>query len=500
MKSKVSLLVVVVPVLSLLYMSCGDVEPIGPGTGPGAPITTATLNGEVSDSRTGQPVNSASVLLTTATFSDSKVTGTDGKFSFTVDLRDTIPVQGTLTVTKSGYKDKTTPVLLEPGKSKTADIIFVRDTVTGVGPGGGTGFANSIAFIGQSTNQLSVAGVGLVETAIITYEARDSLGFPIDIDHRDTISFSINPPDMGGAYVSPVSAVTNAAGRVATTINSGTVAGTIQIVARLRRDSDGAIIQSEPVRIVVHGGLPHQAHFGIGLGKLNFPGYNVIGATNSVAVVAGDRYSNPVAPGTAIYFSTTAGVITAASFTDAGGRATATLTSLGASQQPNHPTYGRGYAFVRAQTLGEAGAAVMDSALTLFSGIARILYWIGDTLNPRSEICFQPRSGQNVYLQISDQNGNPLASGTTLTASVLQVASDSAVVVEARGLPSDPIGDFLFPSPAFGIGPTKFILSVYDATTGGAISTASYTVRIRVSGPNGTVSVDLPGRIGTFCP
>src|SRR5262249_44147045 len=164
-------------------------------------------------------------------------------------------------------------------------------------------------------NEISVFGVGGVESSILTWEVRDSLGFPIDIDHRDTVTFAIvGVPVMGGAYVSPSSAITNVSGRVATTINSGTVSGVLQFVATLRRDNDGTIVQSTPVLITVNAGLPAQPFFTLGPAFYNFPGYDWIGRNDPITVLVGDKYSNPVKKFTAVYFNTTGGVIDASGF------------------------------------------------------------------------------------------------------------------------------------------------------------------------------------------
>lgn len=490
--------------LALLYASCGEQEEgiTGPG---GQQLQGSRVSGIVTERKTTGivSVRGANVNLRNAAADRSTTTDSIGQFFFQLSS-DSVARQTTITVTKQGYRTKTTSFTLQPESFAEVQIEIQVDTTTIVGPpSGGSGYANTIALLSVSQKDISVSGVGGTETSLLIVEVRDSLGNPVDLDHGVAVRFTIVSGPGGGEYVSPESSRTNVSGRAATTVNSGIRSGPVQVSASAQVVVGGSVvrtIQSTPVRINIHGGLPDQQHFGIGMLKVNFPGYDILGATNTVSVVVGDRYSNPVAPNTAVYFSTTGGVVTASGYTDPSGRASATLISLGASQRPNHAVYGPGYAFVSARTIGVGGVTVSDSALTLFSGTPRIVYCIGDTLNCRDEICFSARYQQNVYLQVSDQNGNPLSSGTTITAQVLQVASDSSVVVDTRGLPSDPIGDYLFGNTSWGVGrgPTRFILTVYDATTGGARSDAIFTVRIRASGPNGIVSADLPGRILRF--
>lgn len=503
MKQKFIGVIPLVVLLGMLYNSCKDTEPTGPGGG-GTASTTATLIGTVKDSRTSTPVNGAIVNLTQTNknINENDTTGIDGSFSFIVNLGDTVTLAGTLTVTKSGYKQKVAQVSLQPGKPATIpDVAIDRDTTTGVGGGGGTTYANTIALIGTSETKLAVYGVGGTETAIITYEARDSLGFPIDIIHSDTVRFTLNPTGFGGAYISPTRAVTNAAGRVAVTLNSGTVSGTVQVVAEMNRRG-GGIIQSQPVRIVINAGLPDQAHFSVAPQLLNFAAYDWLGRTNTITAQIGDKYSNPVQPGTSIYFSTTGGIIQAAGFTSPNGQASVTLYS--GNPRPRDPTLtpsslygdGTGYAWVRGSTIGQGGQIVSDSVLTLFSGRAQVNYSVlGPDIN---RICFLPAGEQSVYVKISDENGNPLTAGTSVSTSIDLVA-DSAAVVKTSGLPTAPFDDIIVRGP----GRTDFYMRVYDASAGGAArSSAFFTIHLTVAaGLNGSASVDIPGRISTTtCP
>ena len=179
---------------------------------------------------------------------------------------------------------------------------------------------------------------------------------------------------FGGAYVSPSSAITNVAGRVATTINSGTVSGVLQFIATLRRESDGAVISSTPAVITVNAGLPDQAHYTIGPRQFNFAAYNWLGRTNDLTVQVGDKYSNPVKTGTAVYFNTTGGVIASSGFTDPTSHATVVLYSGNPLPRdamltpPSSYGDGTGYGWVRAHSLGENSVDVIDSVLILFSG------------------------------------------------------------------------------------------------------------------------------------
>jgi len=430
--------IVLLAVFAVLYQSCK--EPTGPAGGDGdggggTPATTATVTGTVKDSRSPfPPVSGATVVLSIPAKNISRSAQTDiaGSYSIAINLGDTLPnQQGRITVTKTGYFQEETQVILQPGATtQVPDIVINRDTTTVI-VGGGS--ANSIAFVGSNLSQLSVRGVGGSETAYITYEARDSLGFPITIANQDTITFSVTP--LGGAYVTPVNVLTSGSGLASTTVNSGTISGTLQIVARLRRESDGLIIQSEPVRIIVHGGLPDQNHFSISTSKQNLPGLAFLGRAATITVLAGDRYSNPVAPNTAVYFSTTIGVITTnQGFTNQNGFATGTLLT-------GNPTGVNGFGYVKATTLGEGGVVVTDSVRMLFSGSPRITY------GGPSTFTIGPGGCGSFTFTVADVNGNPITGGSTVSLQVqtaTQYTVDEPIIMPDAQDPGPGITTFTF--------------------------------------------------------
>ena len=330
--------------------------------------------GRVLDASSSQPVINATLLLTSALVTDSVLSASDGSYLFSIDLKGLSSLPAGLKVTKNGYLTQTFNVSFIAGSPTYQNITLVRDTTTGVVRDSGTGDAHSIALVNVSNNQVAVYGVGGIESSIITWEVRDSLGFPIDIDHQDSVFFKlVGTPVSGGAYVSPSAALTNASGRVATIINSGTVSGALQIFAWLYRKSDHALVQSTPVLLTVNAGLPDQAHFSVAPNIHNFPAYDYLDKVDAVTVQVGDKYSNPVKTNTAVYFNTTGGVIEASGFTDPTSHATVNLYSgnplpfdAATGLLFNSPN-GNGWAKIVAATLGENGIAVTETTIVLFT-------------------------------------------------------------------------------------------------------------------------------------
>ncbi|MDI6766498.1 MAG: carboxypeptidase regulatory-like domain-containing protein [Bacteroidota bacterium] len=462
--------------------------------------TTGQVVGRVFDAQSRLPLNNAMVYIVSNLLIDSMQTSPSGEYSFSIDLQGLPSLPGLLKVSKSGYKPQFQNFTVEAGKSTSIDFQLVRDTTTGIRPDT-LGHAHSIAFVSLSAREISVYGVGGTESSIIIWEVRDSLGFPITIDNKDTVEFELfgTPADsIGGyqpAYVTPMKVITNVSGRVATTVNSGTRAGVLQLIAKLHRESDGRWVYSTPVLITVNAGLPDQEHFTIGVTQRNFAGYDWLGRTNGVTVQVGDKYSNPVKLNTAVYFNTTGGIITASGFTSPTGHASVThysgnplpiLPELAA--WPSLYGDGTGYARVRAYTLGENYTHVTDSIMVLLSGQSEIHIDTTTTF-------FKVDSGTciTVPVRICDRFGNPLAPTTRMSLEVqFSPPEGTNWSVLASGLPDDPLGDYLTRGP----GRTNFTLLICDGTPGGTPSAMPFIIKIRVSGPNDNVFTVINGVVG----
>lgn len=453
--------------------------------------TVGTVLGRILDGTTRLPLVNANVTLTSSLVTDSVFTSGDGAYSFSINLQGLTDLSGQLKVTKSGYRTRTTAFAVSAGSSAYYDILLDRDTTTGVNRDSGTGDAHSISLISVSSKEIAVYGVGGLEAATIIWEVRDSLGFPIDIDHRDTVTFELlGVPVLGGAYASPSAAITNVSGRVAATINSGTVAGALQFVAKLHRESDGLWVESRPVVITVNAGLPDQTHFSVGAAQYNFAGYDWINRTNTVLVQVGDKYSNPVKTGTAVYFATTGGVIQASGFTDASSHATVTLFS--GNPQPSDLLLGPGFAHIAASTLGENGVTISDEIVVLFSATAQI-----SNVNPVTFAVPANGSSGPINYRVSDRFGNPLAPGTRIRVTLQYTPPpNSQLNFTVTGDVDITMGD----TQAQGPGTTQFTFQVVDQT-GATHGQVPVTAVIHTEGPNGTpANFNVVGTIGSIEP
>jgi hypothetical protein len=468
---------ILVPVLALALSACEDSnqDTVAPGE------NEAVVNGTILDGTTNpaSPISGASVS------GGGKSAQTDESGVFSLRLTTDASMTVSLFVTKTGYRDTTVMVDIEPQETSSPTILLSPKSVVS----GGSKVPKSIAFLGASPARISVYGVGGTETTYLGWEVRDSVGRALDAENAVDITFRLVNGPGGGEYVSPTTRRTDPNGQTYVSLGSGTRSGIVQVVAEVLYGSN--LIQSSPVRIVIDGGFPVQERFTIAAPYYNFAAMNWVNRTLPVTVLVGDVYSNPVAENTAVYFRSGAGVVQPRVYTSPNGQGTVDLISgnprpfgFFAAQSP----LDTGYHYVVARTIGQNGATVTDSVLILWSGVAQI-----KNLNP---VAFAiPNAGSQVFtFSVCDQYHHPLQSGTEIAvlASVPPPPDPNTPMNQVQvGFGLDgriTLRDHLFR----GSGTTDFSFILSDGTTNINQATA-VTVTIAVSGPNGNLSTTISG-------
>ena len=313
--------------------------------GPGA--ANLELSGDVN--RTLLDLDDPTTTLMTATVHDKVLKGANGAVTFKITV--TSPNGNAVTTFPGLVSLDTTyvpPVVVGGGKPRSvASITLANGSLPG------------------SLGPISVKGTGSAEAVRITFVAKDSVGNAIDAVKRAYVTFTIKPDGgTGGAeYLAPVADSTDASGQVSTTLNAGIRPGVIQVVAQTI--VNGIPIKSSPVTITISQALADQAHFtmafatsaGAGIqvmpqDTISLPSWPQAGANiATITVQVGDRYGNPVQPGTALYFGATAGLIYPRAVTNENGWAT--VVWQGGNPAPKNDT-----ASIWVQTVGEGGVAV----------------------------------------------------------------------------------------------------------------------------------------------
>ncbi len=449
--------------IGIYFSGCDFVAPDG-NTNPEIP--DAVISGQIVESISGDPISSASVKITDGITIVNTSTASDGKFSASFPLTEDKEL--TLIYFKSGYATDTTTVYVPVSSDVT--IPLLRMTQQQGSGGTSSGQAATIYLYSQSAQSVGVKESGANETAQMIFEVLDSTGTPISSDNSIIINFRLGSGPGGGEYLYPASVLSNAIGRASVTLNTGTIAGVTQIIAEFTINN--IIVRSQPVLIAIYGGFPDPGHFGVASEKLNYPELGVIGYEIPFTAFAGDKYSNPVRPGTSVYFSTTSGIIDGSNNTDDLGRATVTLLTQ-PNPDLNESGYGPGFFRVTSSTIDENNTTIQTSTVRLLSGFPQI------TVDP-SSFDIQNGGSQFFNFTVSDGNGNPLAAGQTITVKVnkgdLEVSGDVGITM----LDTQSKASTMFTFTAIDSKPdsTKLQQAIIDIST---------------SGPNGEKKISIYG-------
>ena len=423
----------------------------------------AIFNGQVINSETLSPVENAVVVV--LEFPEiTAFTDANGLFDLEIEVEEALEV--TLRAFKESFISDTMQIMATPGRTIGDISLALEPTSSTPLP---SGEAASIILFGVNPNSIGVRESGSPEVAEVSFQVQDSSGIPVDLQHSVEVNFILGSNPGEGVFISPTSVNTGASGLAKTSLFSGTKSGVVQMIAEVSMGAQ--VLRSIPVAVAIHGGLPDSVHFSLAVEKLNFPGYNIYGLIDRITAYVGDKYGNPVRPQTAVYFTTTGGLIEGSAFTDLLGQASVSLVS--AAPKPIHPVYGAGFATVTGRTADENQHEIEALAIVLFSGVPQI------SVNPN--VVDVPNAGSQYFAyRVSDQNDNPLAGGTSISVSV------ESGDVEAVGNTNLTLPDTQ--SPAW----TFFGFSLID-TKPDSVDINQVSVKISSSGPNGNLEYVLGG-------
>ncbi|MFQ6113148.1 MAG: invasin domain 3-containing protein [bacterium] len=312
-------------------------------------------------------------------------------------------------------------------------------------------------------NSLGVKDSGRNQTLTITADVVDSKNNPV-LDGT-LVSFSIFSSPGGGEFLSSTDPIPTLNGKAQVSLNSGIRSGSVRILAQVT-DSAGVPVAPEvravSTEIIIFAGPPYiedvndasTSHLSVGVKPLNVFGWNVVNNTATVTAVVGDKFNNPVPPGTAVFFTTSAGVIsTHTGFTDEQGVATVTIHT--AQPYPtitrfyntffdpneNHPDFNRGTNVIPGPIPDFEGGEVLNSIGDFGEndGVARILavtegvdangnsarVWSVTSLVfsglinvfdiQVSDTDLSPGESAVITFKIYDVNGNPIVPGSEIS-------------------------------------------------------------------------------------
>jgi hypothetical protein len=162
--------------------------------------------------------------------------------------------------------------------------------------------ANSIEFVSANPENISLKGVGGIESSTVVFKVRDSNG---NVVANKDVNFLLNT-EVGGVDLSPTEATTDSNGLVQTVINSGTVHTSVRVRAELDEDSS---IFTQSNLLVISTGIPDQDSFSLSASVFNPEAWNIDGTDVTITARLADAFNNPAPDGTAVSFTTEGGSI-----------------------------------------------------------------------------------------------------------------------------------------------------------------------------------------------
>ncbi len=381
--------------LSLSFLS--NCESTGPSYDP------IEISGQVIDADSDEPIANGIVRLVQPAPEKTTVTDGNGRFFFEVDVDSTVDVR--VLITKEGYQTITLETVAIPERNidfPVARLSIVRDEDDSPiddddDPDVSAGEPASIVLSSVSSGTITVKETGGIEQTGFVFQVADSAGRAVS---GADVTFRLGSSPGGGETLDPLTATSDASGQVRTTLTSGTISGVVQVIASIQRD--GFEVETRPVNVSIESGLPSNNHFTVyRAAPRNVP----VNGTSQISVLLGDRYGNPVAAGTRVYFTTDYGVVGASATTDADGLAGVTL-------RRGDPMPPDGFVTVRAQTVDENNQGIERQATVLFH-IPPIII----NVEP-DEFFIDHLDDQTFNYTVTDANNNPLPAGSNITVTV----------------------------------------------------------------------------------
>jgi parallel beta-helix repeat protein len=340
---------------------------------PGAPFTL-TLTAVPAT----LPVGNSSTLTATATDQYGNPVADGTTISFTTSL-------GALSSSTANTSGGDASVTLS---STVASVATVTATVNSLSATAQVTFTPGAPFTLTLTAVPATLPVG--NSSTLTATATDQFGNPVA--DGTTISFTTS---LGG--VSPVTATT-VGGVVTATLNS-TVAGVAAVTATVNSLSATAQVTFTP-------GAPFT------LRLTAAPATLPVGNSSTLTATATDQFGNPVADGTTISFTTSLGTLSSGAATTSSGSATVTLSSI------------------------VAGVATVTATVNSLSATAQVTFTPGAPFTLRltaAPATLPVGNSSTLTATATDQFGNPVADGTTISFTTSLGTLSSATATTSGG-------------------------------------------------------------------
>lgn len=322
--------------------------------------TSIPADGSTSTSITATLKDSAGNAVaegTSVTFSTTLGTFSGGSTSKTISTTDDtgVVVVSLIAGTTAGSATVTA----------TSNSVTQTTSVTFTESGGGTPEdPESIEVYSIQSASITVKGSGAPETSKVTFVVKDING--LEVADGTAVNFSIAGGGVGGGESLSSSSDTTLGGYVNTTLQSGTVAGTVKINAEWADDTSVATNAT----ITIAGGAAYGEHISISPETLNIAGLVYSGLEDTMTALLADKYSNNVPDGTSVYFTTNYGTITGSAVTESNDGASASFATATLTSGVDNPPDG----FVTPLTSTQSGAYARVLCMAIDSVDNDIIY------------------------------------------------------------------------------------------------------------------------------
>ncbi len=417
---------------------------VNPNTIPADGVTKSAVQASVTDAL-GHPVENVSVNFTATIGKIGISARTDENGIASVEFSSTVIGLSTITAQ-----------VLSDGKTISGTSIIQ------ILPG-----SPYYVIVSYSPLFVYVRDCGKHQTVSVYADIRDEKNNPVA--DGTYVKFSIIASPGYGDSLSTVEPVPTVGGISQVSYTSGTRSGTARIKAQVT-DGDGNPLIPEvagtSTEFVIYSGPPYiediydpsSTHLTITASSLNT--WSWLGS-DSISILVGDKYNNPVQKGTAVYLTASSGVVTTTAYTDTNGIANVIWTGGNPT-----PTIDRFYNYTGMQdpnTGAQIGDHVSDPRIPNMEydpelgrgrvintkgdygendGIARLIAWTqgvdenNQSAKPWAELqviwsktiahfeqttykdTIWPGEYARIRFELWDANGNPVVSGSELTASV----------------------------------------------------------------------------------
>ncbi len=344
-----------------------------------------------------------------------------------------------------------------------------------------SGDATNVIYISSDRQSIGIRGSGQSETATLRFQVRDDRGVAIDSLHKAYVRFTLNgparvvDPDSSSAdsvaTLLPDSVLTDALGQASVTLHSGYFSGAVEVTGRV-----GNGVAGRAIAVAITGGPPDAAHFAITSVRCVTTGIDGTPTdTTTLNVTLGDRFSNPVTPGTVVRFRSTGGVIEGSAVTDTLGLAQALLITT-------RPWPEGGVDTIVAQTVDYQNREILATTTLLVTGPTAAQF---DT----TDGWVIPFGGYRDFtLTVADRYLHSLSAGTEVT-----------IVATAFDVRGNPLAGIVLTGPGT-VDPiilaecdlqTEFSVRLFNYISG--LENIDLTVSATITSPNGNREVTTRG-------